>query len=627
MSSIYVSNSAALNAALKTAQAGDTVYLASGTYSGISAYGAIKSGNVTITSADAERPAILTDLNVMNSNGFTFTNLEFAPKEGGNFAYRVDGSQNITFSNLDVHGTMNGTPQGDSWGISILRSSDIKILNSEFQQLGRGVGVGSSHDIEISGNKLHDLQSDGIDMADVQNVKIIGNEIKNFFPAEGDHPDAIQFWTEGTTKSSENIVIANNIISRGTGAGIQGIFMKDEVGTLPYKNVTISDNILVGTGYHGIGIFHGENLKITGNELFSYPGSTGLNWVLIQNADKVVVQNNAAIQYGFDNVTNFTNTGNTTNLAVTDGGKAALDAWMASHLGGEVTTPPPIVTEPPPVVVAPPPVVVEPPPVVVEPPPAAIIPVPEVSSSTSLVMDAVTKNLTLLGNKNIDGIGNGLDNVITGNKGSNYLFGGAGNDTIIDTNASDSDTLAGGTGNDTYYINGTGTNGKDLIVEKAGEGIDTVVASSSYSKFVLPANVENLVLTGAGGTTGYGNELNNVIIGNSGANFLDGMAGNDTIDGGAGNDLIAGREGNDLLTGGAGADTFWFAPGGGKDIITDFGANGDHDKLDFSYYGKMKPVLTDVGANLVISFSNGDAITLLGVHAHDLTATATGYVI
>lgn len=341
MSGISVSDSAGLNTALRDAKAGDTIYLAGGTYSGISANGLLKGGAVTVTSADPARPAVLTDLNVMNSNGFTFTNLEFAPKEGGYFAYLVNSSQNITFSNLDIHGTMNGTPHGDAWGISILKSSGIKILASEFQQLGRGVGVGSSHDVEISGNRLHDLQSDGINVADGQNIRIIGNELKSFFPLEADHADGIQFWTAGTTKASENIVIANNMISRGAGAGFQGIFMKDEVGTLPYKNVAITDNILVGTGYHGIGVFHSENLTVTGNQLFSYPGGTNLNWMLIQNADGAVVLDNTAIQYGFDNVTNMSKSGNATNSPVTDGGEAALQAW-AAKVGHQVAPTPPV---------------------------------------------------------------------------------------------------------------------------------------------------------------------------------------------------------------------------------------------------------------------------------------------
>jgi hypothetical protein len=75
------------------------------------------------------------------------------------------------------------------------------------------------------------------------------------------------------------------------------------------------------------------------------------------------------------------------------------------------------------------------------------------------------------------------------------------------------------------------------------------------------------------------------------------------------------------------ADIFRFDLHSGKDVITDFGANGDHDTINTVAYMRagVKTTVTDHGNDAVISFSTGDSITLLGVHAHDLVATATGY--
>ncbi len=72
---------------------------------------------------------------------------------------------------------------------------------------------------------------------------------------------------------------------------------------------------------------------------------------------------------------------------------------------------------------------------------------------------------------------------------------------------------------------------------------DTLTAAVTTT---LPANVENLTLTGAAAINGTGNAGNNVITGNSGNNTLNGGAGNDTLNGGAGIDTLIGGLGNDI---------------------------------------------------------------------------------
>jgi Ca2+-binding RTX toxin-like protein len=130
---------------------------------------------------------------------------------------------------------------------------------------------------------------------------------------------------------------------------------------------------------------------------------------------------------------------------------------------------------------------------------------------------ANVENLTLTGTATI-GIGNDLDNTITGNERNNQLDGGGG-----------IDRLEGGAGNDTYEVNLTG----DVIVELADGGIDTVNASATYT---LSDNLENLNLTGTANINGFGNGQGNEILGNSGNNVLNGRGGGDRMTGGLGDD-------------------------------------------------------------------------------------------
>ncbi|KQP54192.1 calcium-binding protein [Methylobacterium sp. Leaf108] len=143
--------------------------------------------------------------------------------------------------------------------------------------------------------------------------------------------------------------------------------------------------------------------------------------------------------------------------------------------------------------------------------------------------------------------------MITGNGGANVLNGLVG-----------ADTMSGGAGSDTYYVDNVG----DRALEANGAaGTDLVYASVSYS--LAGAELEALVLTGAGNLTGTGNSIANTLTGNGGANVLDGQGG------------------NDLMTGGAGADTFVFRTALGPsnlDRIADFSVIDDTVQLARSVF-------------------------------------------
>jgi Ca2+-binding RTX toxin-like protein len=232
------------------------------------------------------------------------------------------------------------------------------------------------------------------------------------------------------------------------------------------------------------------------------------------------------------------------------------------------------------------------------------------------------------------GVGNELDNRITGDAGDNELDGRAG-----------VDTLDGGAGNDHYIVDNIG----DTIVEAASNGEDTVESSVSYA-LLNTQEIENLILTGKLDIDATGNDLNNEIDGNFGDNVIDGgvgidlmrgFAGDDTyivdhssdqvvetsgtdtvqasasyalpngvedllltgnssinatgnyltniITGNGGDNIIDGGRGRDYLTGGLGADTFRFSErqtGRFSDFITDFDAvQGDKIKVDMAAFG------------------------------------------
>jgi Ca2+-binding RTX toxin-like protein len=170
-----------------------------------------------------------------------------------------------------------------------------------------------------------------------------------------------------------------------------------------------------------------------------------------------------------------------------------------------------------------------------------------VQSSVTYTLSENVENLTLTGIAAINGAGNLLDNKLLGNSSANSLDGGAGNDTLI--GFAGNDTLTGGAGDDTYVVDNT----RDLVIEDAVAGTDTVQSSVSYT---LGNDIENLTLIGSA-LNGYGNHLDNVLVGNDFDNTLDGGTGNDTLIGGLGNDTYIIDNTNDVVSeaSNAGTDT------------------------------------------------------------------------
>ena len=235
-----------------------------------------------------------------------------------------------------------------------------------------------------------------------------------------------------------------------------------------------------------------------------------------------------------------------------------------------------------------------------------------VQSSASYTLAANVENLTLTGSSTLNGDGNALDNVITGNSNVNQLTGGDGNDTL--DGGSNADKLTGGLGDDTYVVD----NLSDQVIENAGEGSDLVKSSVNYT---LAADLENLTLTGSA-ANGTGNDVDNIIIGNSSANTLLGGLGNDAIDGDSGNDTLNGQGGFDTLTGGNGNDILiWDADdtligGANRDtVVIDGAGTVDLDTVKISGIEVI---------NLGVADDNDNGLALGLADVLDLAATGSG---
>ena len=164
-----------------------------------------------------------------------------------------------------------------------------------------------------------------------------------------------------------------------------------------------------------------------------------------------------------------------------------------------------------------------------------------------------------------------------------HLYGSARNNSMWG-DSSVNVTMHGGQGDDIYYL----YSAKNKAAELPGEGIDTVDTWMSYT---LPANIENLRVTGSG----------RYAIGNSDNNIITGGSGQQTIDGGLG---------DDVLKGGAGSDIFILARGNGSDLIQDF---KPEDSVSLNGYGfasfdEVKANMVQSGTDVRLDLGQGEVL-------------------
>lgn len=141
------------------------------------------------------------------------------------------------------------------------------------------------------------------------------------------------------------------------------------------------------------------------------------------------------------------------------------------------------------------------------------------------------ENLTLIDGA-FEGIGNGLDNRLTGNADDNYLRGSGGTDTVV---------LAGSIADHDFELDGTA-----FYISSAAGGRDRI---QNIERAEIDGVIYNLV-------RGDNNNNPSLTPGGADADLILGFDGDDTLIGHGGDDILVGGNGNDEMIGGAGDDTF-----------------------------------------------------------------------
>jgi PKD domain/Right handed beta helix region len=299
-----VSSADELQAALAKVQGGDKIIVAAGNYGVliIGNQGAFRfADTVEITAADPTHKPVFSHLEILNASHLKLTGLmvdySYAPNDPPQFeAAKISSSEHISILNCVFDGDMaSGTgtfADGFATGIGlrVKNSKSIVLDHTVFRQWLRGATFRIVEDLEVNGNEISEIRSDGLDFAQITNAVIKDNHIHDFRMAPGspDHRDMIQFWTKETTAPSSNIIIQNNFLDMGTGSPTQSIFMRNEVvdqnnagPEMFYQNIRIEGNLIRNAHINAIAIGETNGLSIERNTL--------LQAVSIQKGGKVSV--------------------------------------------------------------------------------------------------------------------------------------------------------------------------------------------------------------------------------------------------------------------------------------------------------------------------------------------------
>lgn len=307
-------------AKIQAARPGDVIVLGDGEYGTLDLNGKSVAEPGLRIEAKPGAKAVFSGLSLQGSEGIEVRGVEVAIQ--GPYGLNVQNSSRIRFSGLNIHSV--GAALANA---AMLRDShDLSLSDSDIHDVGTGVNFLESNHVKISGNRFTNVQSDAIRGAGSY-IEVVGNSGSSFHPAEGDHPDFIQFWGSSTGTATGN-VIKDNVFERGVGAVVQGIFIENN------QNITITGNALAGTMYNGISLSGIKGALIADNFVQGYT-DMGTRIIVRGASADVTIRDNVA-----ESIVNLESEGqnprykevhNTSIRPAKPGDTAAMKTWIAQH--------------------------------------------------------------------------------------------------------------------------------------------------------------------------------------------------------------------------------------------------------------------------------------------------------
>ncbi len=287
MTTLHVASAAELSAALDRATGGETIVLADGDYGRLALRDRAFAETVTLTAA-TPLGARFEELDLDGVANLTiegaFFDHTFAGEKIFAARFEIESSTGITIRDSLFDGDDRVQPgssadgYGTGRGLAIRDSQHVTVEGSEIRGFWKGVGIGNSEHVTLRGNELHDMRTDGLNSTRSAHVTIEDNHFHSMRVSEasGDHPDFIQIYSTDEGRIPHDFIIRGNRIEIGTGDTAHAIFFHHGPSAIEafgedvwFRDIEISDNVIVNRQPHGIFLNRTDGAVITNNTLLA----------------------------------------------------------------------------------------------------------------------------------------------------------------------------------------------------------------------------------------------------------------------------------------------------------------------------------------------------------------------
>jgi hypothetical protein len=260
------------------------------------------------------------------SSWLTFNGIEFdfsLVTADPYYGCRWIGCSHLSFIDCNIHAALNGNPPSQTqYGFLCYAGTNCHDITFQGGKCWELQGLISAQDVTnltVTEVEFVEMGGRGVDLFGGSNLTITNNTYTNAFPGPGIHSEFVGGFNEGSNTTGTNVTITGNVVTRGIGYPVQGVFLSDDSGVHPWTNVVISNNTFQGGLYNSILVGGGVNVTAANNscpwyatEYTGAPEGPYQTQLVFANVAGLTVTDNASFQVSIaGSCTDVTSTGNT----------------------------------------------------------------------------------------------------------------------------------------------------------------------------------------------------------------------------------------------------------------------------------------------------------------------------